>query len=213
MILYPGQTSRDLALWEIYRRNARKRGVEAQLAEDIASEMYATALHNERVNGCSRFDNTWTWLFFSAWRKCTYREKDKNRVKYVPLQFGYHPFYGNKRNGEYVQFSTEKYEQYLCSIWADTSNRDGSRFLKKYTVTCDGVEITLSGSELRELLGQDHNITDAQYAGNLKKRGKRVFLINDDLWRTLQDAAEFYNLSVRTLYARFEVREIKVFVK
>lgn len=206
----------DWELREIYRKNAVKRGIPHESAEDVAQEMFALALANEKARGISRFNQSAHWLYFTARANVFFRSYNRKKSGWVKLAFGDHPQYGTLDDG-YPLYSQERYEEWLCSIWAATSNRDGARFIKRYKCSVDGIEIEFSAQELKELLGKQHqNVTDGTFASNLKKRGKRMFLIDGMLFRELKDACLHFGYQwnyFSKLHKCHDVKEVKLWVK
>lgn len=202
----------DAELREIFRRQAIKRRIHSIEAEDIAQEMFCLALANERARGISRFKQTTRWLFATAAANVFFRPDTRKKSGHVDLLFGYHEYYGAPDHG-YPIFSQEGFEEWLCANWAPTSNRDGARFMRKYRCTANGKEVYFSGQDLKELLGKQHlNVSDSLFASNLKKRGKRMFLIDGSLWRELGDACAHFQCTLPTLHKRHEIEEVKIWV-
>lgn len=189
----------DLELWHIYKKKCILKNLNSIDAEDIASTMYLLALIKERSGRINRFQMRFDWLFKDAW--LTLFNKNKKNILYCE-----HHVY-------HQHISQEDYEDFLSSV-ATEVRLNPSLLMKQYKVTCSGVELTLSGRELKELFHKEHlNLTDAQFADNLRKRGKQMFLIGDKIYRELSIACQELKVSLTTLHKRYEIQKIKLWVK
>lgn len=194
----------DFELREIYRKYAVRRlsiSSEDPFAEDLAQEMYLQALNAERRKGISRFNCTVKWLFCDAYKKMKSQSKITNSYD------------------EYLYPDTTISEldfmNWISSNWLDYSNLNGGRgkILKKYKLTCNDVFITLSGSEIRDLLDKKNVLlSDSNIVSNLRKKGKTHFLVNDCYFKTLQSACNYFKVCLTTLHKKYTIRKLKLCV-
>jgi hypothetical protein len=206
----------DWQLREIYRKKAIKKGICPQDAEDVASEMYAIGLEKECASqrAFSRFHMNFKWLFFQACaealysvRLCKKTGKAVSRYKSVKL------ITGKQADKSIYNSSIQEYEDWIATL-SYAVRENFTQAMKRYRVTCSGAEILLSGQELKELLGKEHSgDTDANFASNLKKRGKHMWLVGERLFRELKDACK--ELKVKNDYNLkkiYPVTRVKVWV-
>ena len=202
----------DFELREIFRKKAIRKKINSVDAEDVAQEMFRIALHNEALRGISRFDQVMKWLFITACKNVfpkmqPRKQKDTQNV-YIFLQGD-----TGEHSGEYKSFSDYDLGIWLDSVWEDTTTHsDGSsRPLRKYKCKANDKEFFMTANELKVLLRKEHlKIDDADFASNLKQRGKRIFLIDGALWHELQDACKHFECTFATIRKKHSVEEVKI---
>jgi len=204
-------TKTDLELWLIYKAFAAKRlraSCDEHTIDDVASEMYTIGLYREKCKKISRFNLTTKWLYLDA----------------IKLILGREVL--SKTWNDYFELCDRIDQMSLVELMAtyqsDTMRGGGTnsknmasllvRELKRYNLTVNNeFMLKMNCEEIAELLNkQATNATASQVVCNLRKRGKRLFLIEGRLWETITEFSRSVGLCTITAKKRYLITPIKL---
>ncbi len=152
-----------------YRAFAMRRRISFENAEDVAQEMFCVALENEIRLGIPHFQQD-KWFLFSRSMKRLFRHGAREKLEFSVLH-------------------AENLWDWLDSNWANTTP-DGRRFLKKYRVTANQVEIDLDAWEIIDFMNAHNHVAPINVVSNLKKHPHIRWLADGKLWASKKAYAE-----------------------
>lgn len=186
------------SLREIYRKQiARTRRYDAATCEDLAQEMICLALAFSKARGIPPQNMTTKWLLATA------RARVVGNWRWTG--FGYCEY---TKNASYPVMSEEDLEVWLSANWLSFScrNNGNGRALARYRIAANDVELCFDARELAELLRDKCRLSDAQLVNNFLRRGRKMWCIDNRLFRTLSHAKKELSLKPQEQCPGFEVR-------
>jgi hypothetical protein len=173
-----------------FKRYARSRYSDKIESEDVAHEMFLFGLEAEKKGKFHLNKQRYSWLYLRAVRKINKSEK-KTRIKldYV-------------RNESFDPITYELLYDFLELNCPDTFGNSSTSIKALNFKVNDGISVTFSLSDLRELLLLDPSYKDSEVLNRVRQRGFKLYRHEDSFYRTADPIAEKLGVSKSTIWKK-----------